>query len=78
MRDPLYLFACRLAWRREGNLGAYEELLAGLDDCHSDVRMLAESLLHRLSPRPDPNLKKLPITANRPPRRVADRISKLK
>ena len=53
MRDPLYLFACRLAWRREGHLGAYQDLLAGLDDSHSDVRLLAKSLLHRPSPRPD-------------------------
>jgi hypothetical protein len=66
MRDPLYLFACHLAWRREGNLGAYQDLLAGLDDSRSDVRLLAESLLHRPlaesllhrpCPRPDPNLE---------------------
>ena len=56
MRDPLYLFACHLAWRREGNL-RYQDLLAGLDDSRSDVRLLAESLLHRPCPRPDPNLK---------------------
>jgi hypothetical protein len=55
--DPLYLFACHLAWRREGNLGAYQDLLAGLDDSRSDVRILAESLLHRPCPRPDPNMK---------------------
>ena len=46
MRDPLYLFA-HLAPRREGNSGAYRDLLAGLDDSRSDVRLLAESLLHR-------------------------------
>ena len=57
MRDPLYLFARHLAWRREGNLGAYQDLLAGLDDSRSDVRILAESLLHRPSARRDPNLK---------------------
>ena len=57
MRDPLYLFACHLAWRREGNLRAYQDLLAGLDDSRSDVRLLAESPLHRPCPRPDPNLK---------------------
>lgn len=56
MRDPLYLFACHLAWRRGGNLGAYQDLLAGLDDSRSDVRILAESLLHRSCPRPT-NLK---------------------
>src|ERR1700739_3075553 len=57
MRDPLYLFARHLAWRREGKLGAYQDLLAGLDDSRSDVRLLAESLLHRPGPRPDPNIK---------------------
>jgi|HubBroStandDraft_2_1064218.scaffolds.fasta_scaffold1981811_1 hypothetical protein len=57
MRDPLYLFARHLTWRREGNLGAYEDLLAGLDDSRSDVRLLAENLLHGPCPRPDPNLK---------------------
>jgi hypothetical protein len=57
MRDPLYLFTCHLAWRREGNLGAYQDLLAGLDDSRSDVRLLAESLLHRHCPEADPNLK---------------------
>ena len=50
MRDPLYLFACHLAWSREGNLGAHQDLLAGLDDSRSDVRILAKSLLHRPSP----------------------------
>ena len=57
MRDPLYLFACLLAWRFEGNLGAFQEVLAGLDDAHPCVRMLAESMLHRPSPRPAPKLK---------------------
>lgn len=57
MRDPLYLFGCHLAWRREGNLGAYQGLLAGLEDSRSGVRLLAESLLHRPCPRPDPNLE---------------------
>ena len=57
MRDPLYLFACHLAWRREENLGAYQDLFAGFDDSRSDVRILAESLLHRPCPRPHPNLK---------------------
>jgi hypothetical protein len=57
MRDPMYLFACHLAWRREGNLAAYQDLLAGLDDSRPDVRILAERLLHRPSPRRDANLK---------------------
>jgi len=54
MRDPLYPFACHLAWRREGNLRAYQDLLAGSDDSRSDVRILAESLLHRPSPGATP------------------------
>jgi len=58
MRDPLYLFACHLAWRREGNLGAYQDLLAGLDDSCSDVRILVESLLHRPCPRLTPTCRR--------------------
>jgi len=50
-RDPLYLFACYLEWRNEGNLRAFQELLAGLDDPHEDARIVAESLLGRPSPR---------------------------
>jgi len=52
-RDPLYLFACHLEWRIKRNLAAYEELLAALDDQDDDIRCLAESLLHRSSPRPE-------------------------
>jgi len=50
-RDPLYLFACYLEWRNEGNLRAFRELFAGLDDPTEDARMVAESLLGRSSPR---------------------------
>ena len=57
MTDRLYLFACLLAWRRDGNLRAYQDLLAALDDFCSDIRILAESLLHRPGPRPDFNMK---------------------
>ena len=46
-RDVLYLFACHLEWRTRRNLVAYQEL----DDHNSDRRRLAESLLHRGSPR---------------------------
>ncbi len=53
-RDPLYLFACHLEWRRQGNMTAYQELLAALDDCDSDVRSVAEALLHRTSPYREP------------------------
>jgi hypothetical protein len=50
-RDPLYLFACYLEWRKEANLRAFQELLAGLDDPHEDTRIIAESFLGRPSPR---------------------------
>ena len=50
-RDPLCLFACHLEWRGKGNLAAYEELVAALDDPDPDIRLLAETLLHRTSPR---------------------------
>lgn len=51
-RGPLYLFACHSLWRREGNLKAYQEVLAALDDRNPEIRALAESLLQRSSPRP--------------------------
>jgi len=52
-RDPLYLFACHLEWRNNRNLAAYQELLAALDEPNKDVRLVAEVLLHRGSPRPE-------------------------
>ena len=52
-RDALYLFVCHLEWHIEGNVAAYQELLAALDDHDGDIRRLAESLLHRSSPRPE-------------------------
>ncbi len=52
-RDALYLFACHLEWRTKRNLTAYQQLLAALDDHDDDIRRLAESLLHRSSPRPE-------------------------
>ena len=52
-REPLYLFVCYLEWRINGNLAAYHELVAALDDCDCDIRNLSELLLHRHSPRPD-------------------------
>jgi len=51
-RDPLYLFACHLEWWRRGKLEAYQELIAALDDGDEDIRIVAEKLLHRSSPRP--------------------------
>ena len=52
-RDALYLFACHLEWHTRRNLAAYQELIAALDDHDDDIRCLAESLLHRNSPRPE-------------------------
>ncbi len=53
-RDPLYLFACHLEWRDKRNIEAYQELVAALDDCNQEIRAVAEKLLHRSSPRPQP------------------------
>ena len=50
-RDPLYLFACHLEWRNEGNLRAFQELLAALDDPNEEIRLVAECLLRGSSPR---------------------------
>jgi hypothetical protein len=49
--DPLYLFACHREWHTEGSLLAFQELLAALDNPIEEVRLVAESLLGRASPR---------------------------
>jgi hypothetical protein len=51
-QDPLYLFACHLEWHRWRNLGAYQALVAALDNPDNKIREIAELLLHRISPRP--------------------------
>jgi hypothetical protein len=51
-RDPLYLFACLLEWKHSGKLEAYQELIAALDDPREEIRVVAECLLQRSSPRP--------------------------
>jgi hypothetical protein len=51
-RDPLYLFACYLEWRDKHNVEAYQDLVAALDDTDKRIRAVAETLLHRPSPRP--------------------------
>jgi hypothetical protein len=51
-QDPLYLFACYLEWYHWRNLGAYQALVAALDDSENRIREFAELLLHRTSPRP--------------------------
>jgi hypothetical protein len=50
--DPLYLFACHLEWHDWRNLGGYQSLVAALDDSDQRIRVIAEMLLHRSSPRP--------------------------
>lgn len=50
--DGVYLFACHLAWVREGSLWAYEQLVRALDGPDEEARLIAESLLRRKSPRP--------------------------
>lgn len=56
-RDPLFLFVCHLEWHSGQNLAAYEELLAALDDPDQQIRVVAEVLLQRSSPRPRPRVK---------------------
>jgi hypothetical protein len=51
-QDPLYLFACHLEWRHWRKLAAYQALVAALDDSDQRIRVIAEMLLHRSSPRP--------------------------
>lgn len=51
-QDPLYLFACHLEWHHGRSLGAYQALVAALDDSENGIREIAELLLHRISPRP--------------------------
>jgi hypothetical protein len=51
-RDPLYLFACHLEWRDRRNVAAYQGLLAALDHPQKGIRVVAEVLLKRSSPRP--------------------------
>jgi hypothetical protein len=50
--DPLYLFACHLESRHWRNLGGHQALVAALDDSDQRIRVIAEMLLHRSSPRP--------------------------
>ena len=52
IQDPLYLFACHLEWHHWRKLGAYQVLVAALDDSDQRIREIAEMLLHRRSPRP--------------------------
>ena len=58
-RDSLYLFLCHVEWRNRRNLNAYKDLVAALDDHDPSIRELAESLLRRTSPRPNPKTGQL-------------------
>jgi hypothetical protein len=51
-QDPLFLFACHVEWHQQRNLRAYQALLAGLDASDKRIRAIAETMLHRSSPRP--------------------------
>jgi hypothetical protein len=50
--DPLYLFACHLDWQYRRKLAAYQGLVSALDDSDNRIREIAEMLVHRSSPRP--------------------------
>ena len=56
--DPLYLFACHVEWHTEGNLRAFQDLLAALEDSSEEVRVVAESLLWPAVPTPQKRLEK--------------------
>jgi len=51
--SKMYLFSCYLEWRNKRNVAAYQELVAALVDPECDIRVVAELLLHRDSPRPE-------------------------
>jgi hypothetical protein len=51
-QDSLFLFACHLEWHHQRNLRAYQALVAALDDSDKRIRVVAELLLQRGSPRP--------------------------
>jgi len=46
--DPLYLFACYLEWRIEGDVDLSGELRAALTHSTGEVRLVAESLTGRV------------------------------
>ena len=51
-QGPLFLFACHVEWHHHRNLRAYQALVAGLDASDERIRAIAETMLHRCSPRP--------------------------
>ena len=50
-QDPPYLFARHLACHYWRKLFAYQALVAAFDDSVHRVRVIAEMMLHRYSPR---------------------------
>ena len=50
--NSVYLFACHVQWNNHADLKAYQVLSTALDSNDEQVRKVAESLLHRKSPRP--------------------------
>lgn len=46
--DPLYLFACCLEWRIEGDIDLSGELRAALTHSTREVRLVAKSLTGRV------------------------------
>jgi len=61
-RNPVYLLDCHLEWCRRGTMEAYQQLIAALDDCDEETRMVAETLLHRSSPRRQFRSTSAPVT----------------
>lgn len=53
-RHPLYLSVYHFEWHRRRNLAAYQDLVAALDNRDSEIRSVAEDLLHRSSPHREP------------------------
>ena len=64
-RDPDFLFRCHVEWHQHGNIRAYETLVAALDDASEQIRHLAESFLHRPSPRPESSKAVFPQSPER-------------
>ena len=60
-RNPVYLLDCYLEWCNSRTVAAYQQLVAALDDCDEETRTVAETLLHRCSPRRRPRSTPVPV-----------------
>jgi hypothetical protein len=49
---PCACFACHVDWRHRRYLGANQEVVVALDDSDKSIRVIAEMMLDRSSPRP--------------------------